>query len=38
MPLAMQIAGAPFQEAMLYRVAQAYEDATDWKDRRPPID
>lgn len=38
MPLAMQIVGGPFQEAMLYRVAQAYEDATDWTSRRPPID
>ncbi len=38
LPLSMQIVGKPFDEAMVYRVAQAYEDATPWKDRRPPLD
>ena len=38
LPLAMQIVGRPFEEAALYRIAKAYEDATEWKDKRPPID
>ena len=37
LPLAMQIIGKNFQEAMVYRVAAAYEAATDWHLRRPPI-
>ena len=36
-PLAMQIAGHSFGEPMVYRVAQAYEAATGFADRRPPI-
>lgn len=35
LPLSVQIAGKPFQEALVYRVAQAYEDATDWHKRAP---
>ena len=38
LPLAMQIVGKPFDEATVYRVAHAYEQATPWKDRRPPLD
>ena len=37
LPISMQIVGKPFDEAMVYRVAQAYEDATPWKARRPPL-
>jgi aspartyl-tRNA(Asn)/glutamyl-tRNA(Gln) amidotransferase subunit A len=37
LPLAMQIAGRPFGEATVLRVAHAYEQATDWHKRRPPI-
>ncbi|MDP6563714.1 MAG: amidase [Alphaproteobacteria bacterium] len=37
LPLSMQIVGRYFDEAMVYRVAQAYEGATDWHLRRPPL-
>lgn len=37
MPLSMQIVGKPFQEAMIYRVAHAYERATAWTKRRPAL-
>jgi Asp-tRNA(Asn)/Glu-tRNA(Gln) amidotransferase A subunit family amidase len=30
------LVGHPFQEAMVYRVAHAYEQATRWIDRHPP--
>ena len=36
LPLSLQIIGHAFQEAMVYRVAQAYESATSWLDRHPP--
>ncbi|MEA2978910.1 MAG: aspartyl-tRNA(Asn)/glutamyl-tRNA(Gln) amidotransferase subunit [Alphaproteobacteria bacterium] len=36
-PLAMQIAGRAFDEPMVYRVAQAYEAAAGFAERRPPI-
>ena len=36
-PLAMQIAGHSFGEPTVYRVAQAYEAATGFAERRPPI-
>jgi aspartyl-tRNA(Asn)/glutamyl-tRNA(Gln) amidotransferase subunit A len=36
-PLAMQIAGRALDEANVYRVAQAYCEATGFADRRPPI-
>tara|TARA_B100000315_G_scaffold93266_2_gene85832 strand:+ start:878 stop:2305 length:1428 start_codon:yes stop_codon:yes gene_type:complete len=36
LPLAMQIAGRPFDEATVLRVAHAYEQATQWHNRRPP--
>ena len=29
------IVGKPFSEALLYRVANAYEQATDWTQRHP---
>ena len=37
LPLSIQIAGRPFDEAAVYRIAQAYEQATDWKDRHPTL-
>jgi aspartyl-tRNA(Asn)/glutamyl-tRNA(Gln) amidotransferase subunit A len=37
LPLAMQIAGKPFSEALVYRVANAYEQATKWTDRHPAL-
>ncbi|MDE0944698.1 MAG: amidase [Alphaproteobacteria bacterium] len=37
LPLSMQIVAKNFDEAMIYRVAAAYEGATDWHNRRPPL-
>jgi aspartyl-tRNA(Asn)/glutamyl-tRNA(Gln) amidotransferase subunit A len=37
LPLAMQIVGSPFAEAMVYRVANAYEQATEWSKRQPAL-
>ncbi|MCH8988294.1 MAG: amidase [Chloroflexi bacterium] len=36
LPLAMQIAGRPFDEATVLRVAHAYEQASGWTTRIPP--
>ena len=38
MPLSMQIAGRPFDEAAVLRAADAYERATPWRARRPALD
>ena len=37
LPLGIQIAGRMFDEATVLRVAHAYEQATGWHTRRPPI-
>jgi aspartyl-tRNA(Asn)/glutamyl-tRNA(Gln) amidotransferase subunit A len=37
LPLAMQIAGAPFAEARLYRIAHAYEQAAGFWQKRPRL-
>ena len=37
LPVGFQIAGKPFDEGTLFRLAHAYEQATDWHTRRPPI-
>ena len=37
LPLALQIAGRPFEEATVLRAAYAYEQNTSWHGRRPPI-
>ncbi len=37
LPLSMQIAGAPFAEQQVLRVAHAYERATPWRERRPHL-
>jgi aspartyl-tRNA(Asn)/glutamyl-tRNA(Gln) amidotransferase subunit A len=37
MPLSMQIVAKPFREATVYRVAQAYEQATEWTKKRPKL-
>ena len=37
LPVGLQMAGRPFDETTLFRLAHAYEQATDWHNRRPPI-
>jgi aspartyl-tRNA(Asn)/glutamyl-tRNA(Gln) amidotransferase subunit A len=37
LPLSMQIAGRPFNDAMVLRVGNAYERATAWRERRPAL-
>jgi aspartyl-tRNA(Asn)/glutamyl-tRNA(Gln) amidotransferase subunit A len=37
MPLAMQIVGRQFDEVSIYRIAAAYEGATQWHLKRPPL-
>jgi aspartyl-tRNA(Asn)/glutamyl-tRNA(Gln) amidotransferase subunit A len=36
-PIGMQIASGPFQEELIFRVAYAYEQATEWHERRPNL-
>lgn len=38
LPLSMQIASRPFEDATALAIAHAYEKATKWRDRRPPIE
>jgi aspartyl-tRNA(Asn)/glutamyl-tRNA(Gln) amidotransferase subunit A len=33
----MQIAAKPFDDAAALRVGRAYERATPWRERRPPL-
>ena len=37
LPIGMQIAGRPFDEATVLRVGYAYEQATDWHLRSPVL-
>jgi aspartyl-tRNA(Asn)/glutamyl-tRNA(Gln) amidotransferase subunit A len=37
LPIGMQIIGKPFSEQTLLRIAFAYEQATDWHKRKPPL-
>jgi len=37
LPIGMQIMGRPFSEETLLRIAFAYEQATDWHKRKPPL-
>ena len=37
MPMGLQIVGRPFAEEMVFKVAHAYEQNTDWHTRRAPI-
>lgn len=38
LPLSMQVVGKPFDDAKVMRVADAYERATPWRQRRPELD
>lgn len=38
LPLALQIAGRPFDEVAVLRAGDAYQRSTDWHRRRPPLD
>ena len=38
LPLAFQIVGRPFDEPTVLRLGDAYQHATDWHTRRPPLD
>jgi len=37
LPIGLQIGGKPFDEQTILNVAYAYQQATDWHTRRPPI-
>jgi aspartyl-tRNA(Asn)/glutamyl-tRNA(Gln) amidotransferase subunit A len=37
LPLSMQVVGRPFDEAMVLRVADAYQRSSDWHLRVPPV-
>jgi len=37
LPLGMQLAGRPFEDALVLRAGHAYEIATSWSKRRPAI-
>jgi aspartyl-tRNA(Asn)/glutamyl-tRNA(Gln) amidotransferase subunit A len=37
LPIGLQIIGRPLQESKIFRIAHAYESATDWHHRSPPI-
>jgi len=37
LPIGMQIIGKPFDEEKVLRIAFAYEQATDWHTKKPPI-
>jgi aspartyl-tRNA(Asn)/glutamyl-tRNA(Gln) amidotransferase subunit A len=37
LPIGLQVVGAPFAEDTVLRVAAAYEAATEWHLRRPPL-
>ena len=38
MPVGLQLMGPKFSEGMLYRLANAYEQATEWHERVPDIE
>lgn len=37
-PMSIQIAARPFDETLMYRVANAYEEATEWHLRHPDLE
>lgn len=38
MPVGLQLAAAPLRDEVLLRIGVAYQKATDWHRRRPPLD
>jgi aspartyl-tRNA(Asn)/glutamyl-tRNA(Gln) amidotransferase subunit A len=37
LPVGLQLAGRAFEEGTVLKAAQAYEQATDWHQRKPPL-
>jgi aspartyl-tRNA(Asn)/glutamyl-tRNA(Gln) amidotransferase subunit A len=37
LPIGLQLIGRAFDEAMLLRAAHAYQQATAWHKRKPPL-
>jgi aspartyl-tRNA(Asn)/glutamyl-tRNA(Gln) amidotransferase subunit A len=37
LPVSLQVLGKPFDEGTILKIADAYERATDWSTRRPPL-
>ena len=37
LPIGLQLLGKPFEEAQLFQIADAYEQATDWHKARPSL-
>jgi len=37
LPIGLQMSGAPFAETTMLALAHAYEQATDWHNRRPKL-
>ena len=37
-PMSIQIAAKPFDETMMFRIANAYEQATEWHTRHPDLE
>ena len=37
LPLSLQLVGKPMADGLLLRVAHAYQQATDWHKRKPPL-
>jgi aspartyl-tRNA(Asn)/glutamyl-tRNA(Gln) amidotransferase subunit A len=37
LPIGLQLSGAPWDEQRVVALAQAYQDATSWHTRRPPL-
>ncbi len=37
LPIGMQLIGAPFSEQLLFQMGYAYQEDTDWHQRKPPL-